>query len=253
MLLMGLGSFLVSANETAGGSAAASPAAASVRAIGGPSLRRLTIELVVEDRTHRAVGQRADLDGARCRCFETLGAERTDQAHDAETGAEALFGVGPALQDLFAQRRRRGADRSGFVANALDGPVGVNPPRAARGTRSAASQGIARRGLLLCRMAAANGSASIIMSTSRLTSTASPTACPSRGRGPADAAHRRGLSQGRADRRASAFQRQSSAHHRRRSHAVEPPALTPRRRISRSSLMSCRSISPIVALSSARL
>src|SRR5712671_103688 len=39
--------------------------------------------------------------------------------------------------------------------------------------------------------------------------------CPSRGRGPADAAHRRGLSQGRADRRASALQRQSSAHHRR--------------------------------------
>src|SRR5260370_21078340 len=65
--------------------------------IGGPSLRRLTIELVVEDRTHRAVGQRADLDGARCRRFETLGAERTHQAHDAETGAEALFGVRPAL------------------------------------------------------------------------------------------------------------------------------------------------------------
>jgi transposase len=34
-----------------------------------------------------------------------------------------------------------------------------------------------------------------------------------------------GLSQGRADRRASALQRESSAHHRRRSHAVEPPAL----------------------------
>ena len=48
---------------------------------------------------------------------------------------------------------------------------------------------------------------------------------PSRGRGAADAAHRRGLSQGRADRRASALQRQSPAHHRRRSHAVEPPAL----------------------------
>src|SRR5438128_10848414 len=69
--------------------------------IGGPSLRRLTIEVVVEDRTHRAVGQRADLDGARCRRFETLGTERTHQAHDAETRAEALFGVGPALQDQF--------------------------------------------------------------------------------------------------------------------------------------------------------
>ena len=48
---------------------------------------------------------------------------------------------------------------------------------------------------------------------------------PPRGRGAADAAHRRGLSQGRADRRASALQRQSPPHHRRRSHAVEPPAL----------------------------
>src|SRR5258708_19393815 len=35
----------------------------------------------------------------------------------------------------------------------------------------------------------------------------------------------RGLSQGRADRRASALQRQSPAHHRLRSHAIQPPAL----------------------------
>src|SRR6202047_3533665 len=48
---------------------------------------------------------------------------------------------------------------------------------------------------------------------------------PPRGRGAADAAHRRGLSQGRAYRRASALQRQSPPHHRLRSHAVEPPPL----------------------------
>jgi len=48
---------------------------------------------------------------------------------------------------------------------------------------------------------------------------------PQRSRGAADAAHRRGLSQGRACRRASARQRQSPAHHRARAYAVEPPAI----------------------------
>ncbi len=90
---------------------------------GGPPLRRVAIELVVEDRAHRAVGQRADLDGAgRCR-FEAIGAERPHQAHDAQAGAEPLFGMRPALQNQLAQGRRRGPDLGGFTANALDGPV----------------------------------------------------------------------------------------------------------------------------------
>ena len=33
----------------------------------------------------------------------------------------------PALQDQLAQGSRGGADRSGFVADALDGPIGVTP------------------------------------------------------------------------------------------------------------------------------
>src|SRR5271170_2862788 len=94
---------------------------------GGPPLRRVAIELVVEDRAHRAVGQRADLDGAgRCR-FEAIGAGRPHQAHDAQAGAEALFGMRPALQNQLAQGRRRGPDLGGFTANALDGPVGIAP------------------------------------------------------------------------------------------------------------------------------
>src|ERR1700726_4846502 len=93
--------------------------------IGWRPVRGLAIELVVEDRAHRAVGQRADLDGARGRRFETLGAERPHQANDTETGAEALFGVGPALQDQLAQGGRGGTDRRRLVANALDGPVGI--------------------------------------------------------------------------------------------------------------------------------
>ena len=90
-------------------------------------MRRLTIELVVEDRAHRAIAQRADLDRPRGRGFEAVGAERAHQADDAETGAEALFGVRPALQDQLAQRGRGRTDRSRLAANALNGPVGIAP------------------------------------------------------------------------------------------------------------------------------
>ena len=70
--------------------------------LGRLRLGGLAIELVVEDRANRAIGQRADLDGARCRRFETHGTVRPHQADDAETGAEALLGVRPALQDQLA-------------------------------------------------------------------------------------------------------------------------------------------------------
>src|SRR3954465_1741806 len=83
--------------------------------IGWRSVRGLAIELFVEDRAHRAVGQRTDLDGARGRRFETIGAERPHQAHDAQTGTEALLGMRPALQDQLAQGGRSGADRSGSM------------------------------------------------------------------------------------------------------------------------------------------
>jgi hypothetical protein len=62
----------------------------------------LAIELVVEDRTHRAVGQRADLDSVHRRRFDPIGAKRPHQAHDAEAGTEPLLGMGTALQDQFA-------------------------------------------------------------------------------------------------------------------------------------------------------
>src|SRR5437868_7821859 len=71
-------------------------------AIGGRRLRSLAIELVVEDRAHRAVGQRADLDRPRGGGFQAIGAERPHQAHDAEAGTEALLRVRPTLQDQLA-------------------------------------------------------------------------------------------------------------------------------------------------------
>jgi transposase len=52
-----------------------------------------------------------------------------------------------------------------------------------------------------------------------------PYLCPQRGRGAADPASRRDVSEGRADRRSFAGQRQPSAHHSLRAHAVEPSAV----------------------------
>ena len=46
--------------------------------------------------------ERADLEGPCRRGFDTVGAERPHQAHDAKAGAEPLFGVRPALQDQLA-------------------------------------------------------------------------------------------------------------------------------------------------------
>src|SRR6516225_11731175 len=74
------------------------------RAVGRRPLRRLAIELVVEDRPHRTVGQGADLDRPRRGGFEAIGAEWPDQPHEAKAGPEALLRGGPALQDQLAQR-----------------------------------------------------------------------------------------------------------------------------------------------------
>ena len=71
-------------------------------ALGWLPVYGLAIELVVEDRAHRAVGQRADLDRSRGCRFEAVGAERPHQADNAQAGTEALFGVRPALQDQLA-------------------------------------------------------------------------------------------------------------------------------------------------------
>src|SRR6201988_2982060 len=94
-------------------------------AIGGRRLRSVAIELVVEDGSHRAVGQCADLDRPRGGGFQAIGTKRPHQPHDAEASSEALLGVGPALQDQLAERGGGWADRSGLAANALDRPVGV--------------------------------------------------------------------------------------------------------------------------------
>ena len=99
------------------------------RAVRGALLRGVSIELVVEDGADGAVGERADLDGARGGRLQTHDAERLGQAQDAETGAEALLGVRAILEDLLAERRGGGADQGGVATDAVDRPVGVTAKR----------------------------------------------------------------------------------------------------------------------------
>jgi len=62
------------------------------------------IEPGVEDGFDGAIGPGADLDGALGGGLDARRAERADEPHDAETGAIALLGMGPSLEDLFAER-----------------------------------------------------------------------------------------------------------------------------------------------------
>jgi Recombinase len=94
-------------------------------AVRGMLVCGVSIELVVEDGTDRAVGQRADLDGAHGGGFQPSGAERPHQPQDAEAGSESLLWVRPLLQDLFAERRGCRTDERGVPADTVDGPVGI--------------------------------------------------------------------------------------------------------------------------------
>jgi len=80
-------------------------------AVGRRPLRRLAVDLVVEDGAHRAVGQRADLDCPGGGSFKAIGAESPHQPHDAKAGAEALLKAGSALQEL-ARATRQSLGRS---------------------------------------------------------------------------------------------------------------------------------------------
>ena len=70
--------------------------------VGGWRLRRLAIELLIEDRAHRTVGQRPDLDRPRGSGFEALDTEWPYQPDDPEAGTETLLRMGSALQDQLA-------------------------------------------------------------------------------------------------------------------------------------------------------
>ena len=69
----------------------------------GALLRGVPIQVVVEDGFDRAVGLRADVDGAGGGGLDPLAAERLGETNDAETGAEALFRMRLVLEDQLAQ------------------------------------------------------------------------------------------------------------------------------------------------------
>src|SRR5262245_37806870 len=93
--------------------------------VGGGLLRRMAVEVVVEDRFDRAVGPRADVDGAGGGGIEACPAERLGETDDAEAGAEALLGMAFVLEDELAQGGGCRPDGGGLLADALDGPVGM--------------------------------------------------------------------------------------------------------------------------------
>jgi hypothetical protein len=78
-----------------------------------------------EDGLHRAVGARADLQGAQAGPFQARRPERFGKPHDAQAGAEALFGMGAVLQDHLAEQIDRRPDGERLAQDALYGPVGV--------------------------------------------------------------------------------------------------------------------------------
>src|SRR5665213_3178202 len=96
------------------------------RSVRGALLRGSPVEVVVEDGFDRAVSARAIDIGALGGGFKALGAIRTGQPDDPQTGAKALFRMRTLFEDQFTQRRSRRADQLGVGADALNRPPGIS-------------------------------------------------------------------------------------------------------------------------------
>jgi hypothetical protein len=90
----------------------------------GHARRWLAIEAFVENRADGAVGSGADLEAAAAGGLEPFCAVLAGQAQDAEAGAEALLGMGPAAQDDLDQGGGVGSDDGGLAPDALVRPAG---------------------------------------------------------------------------------------------------------------------------------
>ncbi len=95
------------------------------RLVGGVRIGRTSVDVVLQDRSDRAVGQAVDLEGAAAGGFEAIGPIALAQAKDAETGAEALLGMRLLFEDGLDQASCVRADGLGFGLQALMGPAGV--------------------------------------------------------------------------------------------------------------------------------
>lgn len=74
------------------------------RALRGP-LQDARIEVVVEDRLHRAVGVSLDLERPQASGLDALASEGLGKPDDAKTGSKALLGMRPVLENEVAQGR----------------------------------------------------------------------------------------------------------------------------------------------------
>lgn len=97
------------------------------RSVRSPLFGGATIKPVFEDVFDRPVGARADVDGVLSRRLNTRVAVKARKTDNAQAGAEALSGMGPLFDDLFAQGRCCGTYPSGVASDFVDGPAPVLP------------------------------------------------------------------------------------------------------------------------------
>ncbi len=88
----------------------------------GPS----AMQVVLEDRLHRAVGQPADLAGAQAGGLERIAAVGPGEPENAEAGPEALLGMWLRSQDDIHEGGGVGADLLGFPADLGGRHAGVS-------------------------------------------------------------------------------------------------------------------------------
>lgn len=91
----------------------------------------LAVEPVVEDGFDGALSLGADLQRAQARRLERRLAEHLGQVHDAHSGAEALFVMGPMFEGYHPEYCHRGAQALRLAQKLVDG-LGVEAIKAAR-------------------------------------------------------------------------------------------------------------------------
>src|SRR5438105_15537527 len=82
---------------------------------------------MLEDRLDRAVAGGADVIAEPAGGFEPCRAVAPGEAQNAETGAEALFGMRLGLHDRLDERNGGGTDRAGLTHHPHRRPRGIAP------------------------------------------------------------------------------------------------------------------------------
>src|SRR5947209_3112601 len=89
--------------------------------------QRLAVEAVRENRLHAAIARGPERAGAATCLLDPRGVVAAGEAEDPEAGAEALFGMGAALEDLAHDRGRLRPDRLGPADEPRGRPLRVAP------------------------------------------------------------------------------------------------------------------------------